>query len=63
MALRVDIANRFATEVAEALDPPALVDEALGPLASNQTRQTIARAESRTQAFALLLMAPEFQRR
>ena len=63
MALRLDIANRFATQVAEALDPPALVDEVLGPLASNETRQTIARAESRTQAFALLLMSPEFQRR
>jgi len=63
MALRLDIANRFATQVAEALDPLALVDEVLGPLASNETRQTIARAESRTQAFALLLMSPEFQRR
>ena len=48
-------------EVAEALDPPALVDEMLGPLASVETRQTIDRAESRTQAFALLLMSPEFQ--
>jgi uncharacterized protein (DUF1800 family) len=63
MALRLDIANRFATQVAEALDPPALIDEVLGPLASNETRQTVARAESRTQAFALLLMSPEFQRR
>ena len=63
MALRLDIANRFASQTAEALDPQALVDEVLGPLASNETRQTIARAESRTQAFALLLMSPEFQRR
>jgi uncharacterized protein (DUF1800 family) len=63
LASRLDIANTFAGRVAEALDPPALVDEALGPLASNDTRQTIARAESRTQAFALLLMSPEFQRR
>jgi uncharacterized protein (DUF1800 family) len=63
MALRLDIANRFASQVAEALDPQSLVDEALGPLASSETRQTIARAESRTQAFALLLMSPEFQRR
>ena len=63
MALRLDIANRFASQVAEALDPQALIDEALGTLASRDTRQTIARAESRTQAFALLLMSPEFQRR
>jgi uncharacterized protein (DUF1800 family) len=44
-------------------EPDALIDAALGPLASNETRQTVRRAESRTQAFALLLMSPEFQRR
>jgi uncharacterized protein (DUF1800 family) len=63
MASRLDIANTFASRVAEVLDPPALVDEMLGPLASAETRQTIDRAESRTQAFAMLLMSPEFQRR
>jgi uncharacterized protein (DUF1800 family) len=63
VASRLDIANTFAGQVAEAVDPPALVDEVLGPLASAETRQTIARAESRTQAVALLLMVPEFQRR
>ena len=36
---------------------------ALGPLASDETRRTVARAESKPQALALLLMAPEFQRR
>ena len=36
---------------------------ALGPLASAETRDTIARAESRPQALALLVMAPEFLRR
>jgi uncharacterized protein (DUF1800 family) len=36
---------------------------ALGPLASEETRQTVRRAESRPQALALLLMSPEFQRR
>jgi uncharacterized protein (DUF1800 family) len=63
LSSRLDIANAFAGRVAETLDPPALVDEVLGPLASNETRQTVARAESRTQAFAMLLMSPEFQRR
>jgi uncharacterized protein (DUF1800 family) len=63
MASRLDVANTFASRVAEALDPSALVDETLGPLASAETRQAIGRAESRTQAFALLLMSPEFQRR
>jgi uncharacterized protein (DUF1800 family) len=63
MASRLDIANTFASRVADVLDPPAMVDEMLGPLASAETRQTIDRAESRTQAFAMLLMSPEFQRR
>jgi len=45
------------------LDPIALVEAGLGPLASAETRNTVARAESRAQALALLLMAPEFLRR
>ena len=40
-----------------------LVETALGPLASPETRQTVARAETRPQAIALLLMSAEFQRR
>ena len=59
---RLDIANNFASRVAERLDPIALIEQGLGPLASAETRQTIARAESRTQALALLLMAPDFLR-
>jgi uncharacterized protein (DUF1800 family) len=64
LAQRLDIANRIGRIAgntgSEAGD---LVDSALGPLASPETRQTIKRAESRPQALALLLMAPEFQRR
>ena len=59
---RVDVANQLAGRVAALVDPEAAVDTALGPLASLETRQTIARAASRPQALALLLMAPEFQR-
>jgi uncharacterized protein (DUF1800 family) len=59
---RVDVANQLAGRVAALVDPEAAVDTALGPLASAETRQTIARAASRPQALALLLMAPEFQR-
>ena len=40
-----------------------MVDEALGPLASAETREHVKRAESKTQAFAMLLMSSEFQRR
>ena len=41
----------------------ALLENSLGPLCSEDTRKTIARAESRQQAITLTLMAPEFQRR
>jgi uncharacterized protein (DUF1800 family) len=60
---RLDIANIFAQRVAESADPGAFLDEALGPLASRETRQAVARAESRQQALTLAFMSPEFQRR
>jgi uncharacterized protein (DUF1800 family) len=60
---RLDIADDFAGRVANEVDPLALADSALGPLASAETRETIARSESRKQALALLVMAPEFLRR
>jgi uncharacterized protein (DUF1800 family) len=60
---RLDIADDYAGRLANNIDPLALVDSALGPLASADTRETIARAESRKQALALLVMAPEFLRR
>jgi uncharacterized protein (DUF1800 family) len=60
---RADIANTFAGRVAERVDPVALIDEGLGPLASAETRDAVARADNRTQALTLLLMAPEFLRR
>jgi uncharacterized protein (DUF1800 family) len=63
LAQRLDIANAFAHREGLAIEPVAVMDRALGPLASADTRQTIARAESRPQAMTFLLMAPEFQRR
>jgi uncharacterized protein (DUF1800 family) len=59
---RLNIANEFAARVAATVDPMALLDDGLGPLASNDTRQTVARAETRAQALTLLVMAPEFLR-
>ena len=59
---RLDVANELARRVAGLVDPQGVVDIALGPLAMAETRQAIARAESRPQALALLLMASEFQR-
>jgi len=63
LAQRLDIANQFAQRFANRIDVADVLESSLGPLASPETRGAIARAESRTQALALLLMAPEFQRR
>ena len=60
---RLDIANVYAQRIADRLDPQAVTETALGPLASPATRQLIARAESKPQALTFLLMSPEFQRR
>jgi uncharacterized protein (DUF1800 family) len=63
LALRLDSANTFAQRVGADLDPQAVLDTALGPLASDETRRTVARAESKQQALAFVVMAPEFLRR
>jgi len=60
---RLDIANAFAHRGGLGHDPEAVMETTLGPLASADTRQAIARAESRPQGLTLLVMAPEFQRR
>lgn len=61
--LRLDIASQISSRIADNIDPRALLDVVAGDAASTETRQTIERAESKRQAFALLLMSPEFQRR
>ena len=63
LAQRLELANQLARRVSQAGDPRALVDTALGPLASAETRQAVARAETRPEAVAMLLMSAEFQRR
>ena len=63
IAQRLDIANLYAQRVEDRVDPNVVLETALGPLASAETRQAVSQAESRQQALALLVMAPEFQRR
>jgi uncharacterized protein (DUF1800 family) len=63
LAQRLDIANQIARRAGNAVDPEAVAEGAFGPLLSLDTKQMLARAETRPQALALLLMAPEFQRR
>jgi uncharacterized protein (DUF1800 family) len=60
---RLDMANTFSQQVAEGLDPEAVAETTLGPLASAETHRAITTAESKPQALTFLLMAPEFQRR
>lgn len=63
LAQRLDIADQFGRRLNRPVDPKELVEAALGPLAAPETREAVARAESRPQAVALLLMSSEFQRR
>jgi uncharacterized protein (DUF1800 family) len=63
LAHRLDTANAIAQNYSEQLEPNAMLETSLGPLASAETRSAVARAETRQQALTLLLMAPEFQRR
>jgi uncharacterized protein (DUF1800 family) len=63
LAQRLDIATQAARRLGGNLDPKAVLELSVGPLASAETRQTVGRAESRPQALALLFMTPEFQRR
>jgi uncharacterized protein (DUF1800 family) len=60
LATRLDIAARLATRASVNDEPLALASKLLGEISADAS-QTIARAESRQQAFALLLMTPEFQ--
>ena len=63
MGQRLEIANAFAHREGLGHGPEEVMEAAIGPLASAETRRTVALAESRPQALTLLLMAPEFQRR
>jgi uncharacterized protein (DUF1800 family) len=61
--LRLDISAQIASRLADTIDPRDLLELVAADAASPETRRTIALAESRQQALALLLMSPEFQRR
>jgi len=59
---RLQFAQAFSATIGDR-DPKALAAQALGERLGPDTAKAIARAESRPEAFALLLMSPEFQRR
>ncbi|PBB92119.1 hypothetical protein CK215_14425 [Mesorhizobium sp. WSM3864] len=60
---RLDIAWQAARQASDIGNPDDMLSTVIGASASAETRQAIARAESKQQGLALLLMAPEFQRR
>ncbi len=60
---RMAWAQAFAARATADRDPDDLAAQALGGRLRPQTATAIARAESRAEGFALLLMSPEFQRR
>lgn len=63
MKMRFAWASNMAAQANVQANPTDIANIVLADAASPETRQTIARAESRNQGFALLLMSPEFQRR
>lgn len=60
---RLDIAWQAAKQANDIGNPNDMLASLIGTSASAETRQAISRAESKQQGLALLLMAPEFQRR
>jgi uncharacterized protein (DUF1800 family) len=60
---RVEWATRVAERVGRGVDARAVAEASLGPLLSDNSRRQIERAADGPQALALLLLAPEFQRR
>jgi uncharacterized protein (DUF1800 family) len=60
---RVEWATRVADRAGSLIDARALAQASLGPLLTSNTARQIERAADGPQALALLLLAPEFQRR
>jgi uncharacterized protein (DUF1800 family) len=63
MVARLDWASRLGTALERRLDPRDLVDTALGELAAEETRFVATAAAERWEGIALVLAAPEFNRR
>nr|WP_295106194.1 DUF1800 family protein [uncultured Caulobacter sp.] len=60
---RMQWAQGFAAAVADRTDPNDLAKQALGERLTPPVAKAVSRAETRREAFALLVMSPEFQRR
>jgi uncharacterized protein (DUF1800 family) len=60
---RIEGSHRVGERLGALVDARRVAESSLGPILSDATRSQIERAADGTQALALLLMAPEFQRR
>jgi uncharacterized protein (DUF1800 family) len=60
---RIDTAQEIVAMARVQREPRQVADDALGPMLSPAVADAMAKAESRPQALAILLMSPEFQRR
>lgn len=60
---RLEYAKAFGAKAGPLVDPVEIANGALGARLGERSRLAIARAESRPESVALLLMCPEFQRR
>jgi uncharacterized protein (DUF1800 family) len=63
MKIRLDLASQWTNRLKDPPDPRELLEAAFGAAASPETQKAVARAETKAQGLALLLMAPEAQRR
>ncbi len=61
--VRLEVATLLTRKSKFQGNPNGLLTEVLSPNVSKETVQAVARAESKQQALALLIMSPEFQRR
>ena len=60
---RIEWATRLADRAGRGVDARRLAEQSLGPLLGAETSRQIERAADGSQALALFLLAPEFQRR
>jgi uncharacterized protein (DUF1800 family) len=60
---RLRIAEKVARDVPQGLDPRAVLVDLVGAGVSEHTKLAVARAETREQAFELLIMSPDLMRR
>ena len=63
MKMRLELTAQFAHSLRGGPRPQDFVADILGAGASEATRETVTRAESSEQAYALAMLSPEFQRR